>query len=80
MPIFLRINMAKQDAILVKEHLTNFFEVLNQKKASVQDKTFQELGFTIEEFNLGKINSDRAIKKILNLLKNIVGEEACLNV
>ena len=80
MPIFLRINMSKQDAILVKEHLTNFFEVLNQKKASVQDKTFQELGFTIEEFNLGKINSDRAIKKILNLLKNIVGEEACLNV
>lgn len=79
MPIYLRINMSKQDAILVKEHLTNFFEVLNQKKASVPDKTFQELGFTIEEFNLGKINSDRAIKKIFDLLENVVGEGICLN-
>lgn len=77
--VYLRINMEKKDSFLVKERLNFFFEKLNQNNADVPDQVFQDLGFEIEKFNLGKVNARTTIKKIDDLLKSVIGEELCLS-
>ena len=80
MPIFMRIDMDKPDAYLVKERLTLFFETLNQRKAQVKDEVFEKLGFTIEKFNLGKIKAKKTIDEIDALLEKALGEKVFLDV